>query len=1242
MESISELAKSHHELVGKLRQFSFVPAAHMLAALSLCPELHSSTTRIEVLQHLAAVSCRGDARPKRQNLIEWATKLMAKSPVVSWEDPAEDVFIDYVNSAFGGFRVLSSNFSNAALWIERLLAFLVDKQDFPPFQSTVSQVLSLLRVSEALADRAGLVRYCEGGTTMWEKIQVPEWATLSTYLRATRFSAEDLMQLGIDHVGLGAFTLTADNKAKLLSERLWNSSMERFPLIAAEDGVIVIAPSSLGRAVVRYLLEQITRGIGGWADTFFQTECASIFVNEVGKRLEIEPLNFERPPWPDGLPPMFPYFGCFDFGKPVIMLTHCLELTKAAADFNGVDEFTKDDEAKLKTFLRSCASEFEKASGFSGGLVLISFVNVGLSCVFSLTKEIPNWRIHVAPLPDWLTLTDASDCTAMRLWKLSEHETIVESMGTRTLNLSGLLNLYTYWKENGFRLVPKKSDPRSLTLLHVNCDFAARCRANTKRRKDKHCVLAHDGKSWVTLTRRNTESLFQDEAPIRRYADYAAARQGRLLACIMHERRRWWVISPGRHEKAEIASLIFKLWECVEEWIARIAPVLAQEWPEVSASSVEIRLDLPNVANWDLTAGRCLPSEPDDLSISVDSETLSVTLTMREGFLKMFSTPKNIAEQRIVLVLLKALGILFNRPTDDTQREGVLSKIVPNDDARFFHIVTVNSIEQMLAKGDRPEPHFVREEDYSLAQQGIVDLVGRPANGNKIVGLGPCSDFLQKAVDKVWERLEARLKPFDRVSVAMKCFEALGEISRDEEHWDMTTRSQLALHSDAENVHEVLLERRADRAKASVCNRLIIETAQYACISEGGHIFTEADHLTILADMEFLIVLANHRDAITFGFMEPKLDIFPNGELGVDETFYANVLSKYFSKIGYAASERAQADYESYFPELEEPPQTEVEEIEAAVDQFDKVFAPEFGFSVRKLFEVRDQFRELALATKIPSGGLSEEIIQRLLSLSGMTALESQAFLECFTLPIRGAWDKDLPPRCHRYDVYPWRHRRQLSLLSRPLVQAAISPRKWIISLPVFERCIKYWLWALETARFPKEFFQSIEMQKYVGNQANKRGHEFARQVADTFASSGYSAKLECEMTQLGAPKKLGLGDIDVLAWQATSGKVYASECKRLLPAQSVREVVQRLEDFRGSKEEKDSLGRHTRRIEWLEANLSAVSKFVQIPQDKIRLIPLLVTSEIVPMQFYAAMNFPTSQVITHGELAENLKAINS
>jgi hypothetical protein len=386
-----------------------------------------------------------------------------------------------------------------------------------------------------------------------------------------------------------------------------------------------------------------------------------------------------------------------------------------------------------------------------------------------------------------------------------------------------------------------------------------------------------------------------------------------------------------------------------------------------------------------------------------------------------------------------------------------------------------------------------------------------------------------------------------------------------------------------------------------------------------------------------LLELAHHRDAVAYGFVEARLKITPNGEVNVDERFYADVLSKYLSKRSRDSNERAAADYDSYFATPDSISDEETNRLERALSDFNRVFAAEFGFSVHLLFKTRDQLRAMAWNSRTPGGLMNEAQFRGFLLHCGFSDREAEAFLHRFTLPIRSAWDADLPPRCQKHDVYPWRFRRQLSLLTRPLIQLSKSPHTWLVSVPMFERSMEYWLGNLERAYFPKDFFQSSEMQSHIGEIVNKRGHEFAQSVGAVFSSAGCRAKVEVEMTELGASKRDGLGDIDVLAWDNVLGLVFAVECKRLLIATTVREIVQRLEDFRGRREEKDSLGRHLRRIDWLSNHVEAVERYTGIPAANLQLIPLLVTSAIVPMQFYSEMRFPVDQVVPYDDLAKYL-----
>jgi hypothetical protein len=208
----------------------------------------------------------------------------------------------------------------------------------------------------------------------------------------------------------------------------------------------------------------------------------------------------------------------------------------------------------------------------------------------------------------------------------------------------------------------------------------------------------------------------------------------------------------------------------------------------------------------------------------------------------------------------------------------------------------------------------------------------------------------------------------------------------------------------------------------------------------------------------------------------------------------------------------------------------------------------------------------------------------------------------------------------------------------RPLVLVKTNPRGWLISAPLFEKSAQYLTGNIHEGRLPDRFFVSKQLRAYIGGVVDKHGHAFAERVAAVFQKSGYKARTEIRLTELGAPRNPDLGDVDVLAWRESGIDVFITECKRLTPALSVREVIQRLEDFQGDERRRDSLGKHVTRVVWLDRNRMGVEKITSIPAAAISFRPLLVTSELMPMRFFEQMNFPMNQVVSADELTTYLR----
>jgi hypothetical protein len=135
----------------------------------------------------------------------------------------------------------------------------------------------------------------------------------------------------------------------------------------------------------------------------------------------------------------------------------------------------------------------------------------------------------------------------------------------------------------------------------------------------------------------------------------------------------------------------------------------------------------------------------------------------------------------------------------------------------------------------------------------------------------------------------------------------------------------------------------------------------------------------------------------------------------------------------------------------------------------------------------------------------------------------------------------------------------------------------------------------------------------------------------------GYLVRCEVSMRSLGVPASIGdFGDVDVLAWKSGQPSALIIECKYLRTAASVRDVVDRLDEFRGERD--DYLAKHLRRLNWLKSNPAAVVALTRIPVTVIQFKGLLVTDDLVPMQFFTGSAIAPQDVVSFNQLSKLMK----
>jgi len=1049
-------------------------------------------------------------------------------------------------------------------------------------------------------------------------------------MKAVRFKAEQLQSFNILPELLTPFVLTEEHQRAIAGETFGHTSLERYPIIRTGDSWILVMPAAITLAIRRYVVEQMDthRYLGAFDDMLHQQQ-KHLFLNDVAGGMKIRPLTLRLPVKPPALQFVQDVVGTFDEGKFVHLVFLRGNIKGIITDgVNYMDRFRADLAAALGAYLRDCAHHLSQQVGFGGGLTLMTMGGLGRGAVIDLPVMSNSWGCFFAPLSDLLLLSQTAELSAPRLWRLWQHLQLADQHHLEIANPSGLLNLLAFWKESGFRLFIRDmplNHPRK--LASISCEFGGRLRVPLKQKVDRHACPEHTGAGWIRVCRKEVQPLFGADKNSSIYADFDSARHGILRALVKTQKRNWWVTTSELPRVSSHRGLVYQLWDCVLNWLERLAPAIERQLPSFTFESIMLSLDFPKLTQWTV-GGRQLPSPThENAFIEVDGTTASIILQIPEGFLSAFNVPTNDAEMELATLIIDGVCRLVGTTFDEKQRLAILNEVFPNSDARYFHFVVTRDLRQMLAS-HRPDPEFITDEDASLVQLGLVDEVGRPSNKDRIEGRDACRGFLEKAVTYVWERLESRLKAFNRNSVVIACFRAIDELGLDRKHWNLTARAVLAVQQDKKDALRVACERQMSRDAATLANRLIIETAMYSCPVLGGRNLTQADQGLIQAETRLLVALANHRDALSSGFMKPDVLVFPNGEIQVDEGFYASVMGGYSETRANEMFEAAAEHYDSHF-EPEQEDKRGNKRHEDMIRGLQAPFRAEFGISLDQLFEILNHLRRMALKNNASLLEFPEEVFDAFLTRTcGLSVLECRSFLTNFSLPPRGGWNLDLPQGCKESDVWPWKFRRKLSLLLRPLVLVSGPPAKsWLVSPTFLEESIAYLLHCVTEGLLPTEFFHSDEMRTHCGEIVNREGNLFTDEVAGVFAKAGFHTKTCVLMTALGTSKNDGpKGDVDVLAWRSASEPVFVVECKRLRRAATVREVIERLEEFRGGKG--DSLEKHLKRFNWLKTNPGKIAALTGIGVNKLVLESLLVTSETVPMQFFEGLSISKDRVL--------------
>jgi hypothetical protein len=1232
---IADVIKESSGMRGKLKPFHPIKSASLLSGLLTLPSLQANNLRIEMLIHLIMAYSKGNKEPELDQLKSLLNDKIGKTFFVNLEDPVEDVFVSNVITEEGNARVFEGIWESSDFYLQRILNILKTLPENQISLKLKREVYAITKLSEEIAERRHLIRFTQGGGQDKGKCRIPSMKDIKALSQATIFSNNDLKRLDISSEDFDPFIFKSELKKELENQTLDDSGLVRYPIVYDDKNWFVLLPNCLSVAIRLRILEWMIKQ--GYEESFDRQ-----LANEYRHFFKTTPILGEVPPEEMPLPvqksqdKMFLEFILqFDMGRylQVIAIIDSIAGFKEEGLISTEPKFIEEYSEKINLMIKEASAHCRKQSGFRQGLTILVGCGYGRNNMFRLERETPDWLVEFLSAPDFETLAWAPEANPLYLWKLINYMRFLENQGISIANANGLLNLYGWWVDTDYLLIPNEIE-FGLKPIHlmIPTDCLANIRKKVRQRRDIHALPLPNGR-LLRVQRKDIDSYFPGEENKPIYASIEAVRHGELVGAWVGEHFIFW-LTVKKDRTGLSRGTIFQIWDAILNWLERSGPLFEQEIQELNNRAVFIIIDLNETQEEHIE-----PVSEDILrsclSISVNQEKGTIYINIRDPFLGGFRNSANIAERAIVRVLVEGMLIFAGKAPSSKDIDTLVAEIVPDNDVRFFHVFEASNFHDYIMILDHPKGIFIDGADEARSKIGLGWLVQGHEKGNSFVTSDQSTSFLNSVVDTIWERMRTKLRDFNRLHFIEQALRHIEGVEAELRQWRRTIRAVIALRDDKETTKSVAINQTLRCNASELALRILVEMAISECPLEGGGPVGKIDFTALMSDALFMFMLGGWSDAIKKGVMEPEIKIAPNGDILSHPGFHDEVYNPHGRHFESTLLDHENSQYDKYYEPLKPVPTMQG----VFPDYFLTAFNAEFGLSIDWLRGTRDMLEDLA-AEKKKCVFIADknELISYCEKSDTTNGTVTEIFLDHFSLFPREAWDKT-PKGFKNKDWYPWRFGRALSLVARPLIKLEDGDNPRYIISGLIAKGTTYTIARYYNADIETSDCHSSEMRRWIDNEKARLSHEFVNKVSNSMRAFGYQTEIEILVSALLNEKTdKNYGDIDVLAWKPNQGKVelLVIECKDLKVAKTPNEIAEQLNHFSGQllpNGDRDELLKHMDRCAFLNKKTQRIAQMLNLGEHTINIKSIVCFNAPVPTQ-YMSRRFPEAAFLTIEELS--------
>ncbi len=1239
-KTYDEFSEEYFLVVAGLRGCSLEKCLDIIGSMLTLPEFHSNTYRLEVLVNLAFIHAKGKKSPSPEQISAWFNLL--DNGTCDWmEDPAEDVFLSKVATETADYLLFQGSEPQNSYYTQifiKVIEALSENNSYKPLKSAV---INLLKISNETAVRTGLEAFDQGTISPRSKIEKPSDEIWSLLKKRVRFTFDELDAFGIDVQSLTDFIANGESKNDILKFQYGNTPIDFKPIFLTKNGIIVFFPNLIGMAIRHSIIqhcicdEKNEQSLHKALVNAYQES----FLDEKLFQLRANPpqLNWEKSQG------YYVSQNCLEFDAGRYM--HLVFLV------DGFDNYTygrfmgMNPISEISKLINQCIDEGYKdisnREGFKEGLTVLVLCGWGRAMSLGLNENLANWRTVVIPAHDVETISRISSFDPLDILRVLDAEKAINDANFDFYNASGFLNLFAWIEDNNGHIFPHEEFSDGFDGDSERGFYNIPINANLKIRRKAH--LAHNR---ITLQRpdggiaklrraMNAPKYGTTElSPI--YMDTTLLEPKiRRLAFIGKNNTYWMEVDASSVQDHSTRLDIFYM---MMTWCEIIFGYFDEQEINQTDTNVACRFcfldkDFPN------------PSDPipdvDKVSSLITrrgKEDHTLIFDINVGFLGVARRTDNIGELEIAKALIETFFESSSCDYDESKIDDVLKSVVKSDMARHMHAFTNLYPRDHVRKDLSGEPQIIERMDDAYTNIGMAWLCRNPSDGYHITELKECKKFLNSLVEEIANHLISMVKLFDKnllIEVLLRNHESLQFAT---EEWKRTFGAILALCQDEQRTKKYVHKTLGQFNASSMSCRIVLEVAACESPSNSGSKPGKYDIAQMLAYASLIHHMGGYSDAMHFGMMPPEIKISPAGNVMIDHRLFDDIIDPFGQFFQNKSLHMAEHNYsENYAVAFDDDDR---EKTKTLFDdaEFLKAWKEEFGYTLEDFRDVASGFGVMLMDDG--KATLKIKFSELLSRICDGERIESEAATACimhFSLLPRRKWNES-PSGYLNSAWYPWHFRRQLSIISKPIIHlnneenptCFFAPAMVVLSMGQFAQN------AYEGIYDDHFFRKNGLMFKWTGNANQKLGEQFNTQVADKFKTIGWKSKANLsDGSILKRAKNPKFGDVDVLAWNKEQGRVLVIECKDLMFDKTIGEIVRRLSDYQGNitKGKRDSLKKHLDRCHDLENNISQLSEFVAFDIKHIERV--LVFSQPNPLQFSDVMDKNSVDVCIFEEIQE-------